>query len=140
MGSVAHARRNPDDGFTDQSSNDARQSRFHAGHHNHDIGRLDFGQPPQQPVQTGHAHVVNPLDGVAHEVGSDRRLFGHRKIGGSGRHDGNGSRALGQRRGFQGQAPGRLMVDRVAELLLQRPSLLRIHSSGQNASVGGKDF
>ena len=39
----------------------------------------------EEPVHTGHAHVVQPRDPVAHHLGGDRRLLRDRMVGGSSR-------------------------------------------------------
>ena len=38
----------------------------------------------EQAVQPGDADVVEPVDGVAHQFGGDRRLLGHRQVGRAG--------------------------------------------------------
>ena len=41
----------------------------------------------EQPVEAGDADVVQPIDGVAHDLGGDRRFLGDRQIGGAGGGD-----------------------------------------------------
>ena len=43
-------------------------------------------------MQAGDAHIVNPLNPVAHDVGRDRGLLGDRQIAGPRAEDGDGPR------------------------------------------------
>ena len=44
----------------------------------------ELRQVVEQAVQPGHADVVDPLDVVAHQLGGDGGLLGHRQVGGAG--------------------------------------------------------
>ena len=82
--SIANAGGNGDDWDSDQSSDDAGQSAFHAGTDDDDAR---FGQHPamgEQTMNAGDSYVVEMLDAIAHEFGGDDRFFGNRDVAGSG--------------------------------------------------------
>ena len=50
----------------------------------------------EEPMKTGDADVVEAVDGVAHELGRDRRLFRDGQVGRSGGRDDDGAASRGE--------------------------------------------
>ena len=99
-----------------------------------------FSDLRQQPVQPGHAHIVNPLDAVAHDFRRHRRLLRHRQIAGAGADDADGSRALGQRFFFDGDATGEFVVNGPLEFFAQRAGMCAGDARDEHARFGRQDF
>jgi len=107
----SHARRHCDDRLGHQPRDDARQRALHAGDHDEHVRLLNRFQPPQQPVQPGHARVRHALDAVAHDFRRHRRLLRHGQIARAGANDRDDSRPPGQRLFLDGDTPRQFVVD-----------------------------
>jgi len=101
---------------------------------------LNALQLAKQPVHTGHSHIGNALDAIAHNFGGDRCLFGHRQIACAGADDGYGSGAFGQRLLFDGKTAGQLVVNDILELSPQSPRVFLCRSRNQDPLFPLKQF
>ena len=95
-GAVADARGHRDDRHVDEPADDARQRAFHSGDDDDDARGGQPGVLVEQPMQTGDADVVEPIDRIAHDFGGNGRFFGDRQVGGAG--GGNEDRPAAARR------------------------------------------
>src|SRR5204863_3465815 len=73
---VADARGHGDDRLVHEAADEARQRAFHAGDDDEDVGFEQFVIHGQQPMDTGHTDVVEPLHAVAHDLNGDDSLLG----------------------------------------------------------------
>lgn len=71
-------------------------------------------------MQAGHAHIHNPLNAIAHDLGRYGRFLRHRQITRSSTDDSDIARAPGQRLLLDGHAAREFVMDRVLEFFPQR--------------------
>ena len=64
----------------------ARQGALHARHRDDGIGLVEPVEVRDEAMQPGDAAVVDPLHTVAHGLGGDGGLLGHRHVGGARAH------------------------------------------------------
>jgi len=111
MGPVADACGNGDDRDFHQASHGARKGSLHPGDHDEDAAgtdAIDFGE---EPVNSGHPDVMDPLHRTPEGLQGDRGLLGHRQVAGSGAQDPHGTMIGGGGRGAEGDAAAPLVVD-----------------------------
>ena len=72
------------------------QRALHAGHDDDDPRGGEAGMLGQEPVEAGDADVVEPVDGVAHRLGTDGRFLGDGQVGGPGGRNEGPSPSLGR--------------------------------------------
>ena len=83
----------------------------------------------QQPVQSGHAHIVEPGHAASERLGRARGLLGHGHIAGSAGRDGDIARQIFPfRRGNAGLRQG-IIIER--HVLRHALCLVRAHSRNQ---------
>jgi len=70
-------------------------------------------------VQAGHAHIINPLHLVAHDVRGDRGFLSHGKVAGAGAQNRDLAGPLGELLSLHRGAPGRLVMNHVLEFPFQ---------------------
>ena len=89
VGPVAHAGGHGDHRAVHETSQHTGQCPLHPGDGDQYAGLHDLREPRLQPVQPGHAHIVDPLDLVAQRLGGQRGLLGHGDVAGpaGGHHD-----------------------------------------------------
>jgi hypothetical protein len=69
----------------------------------------------EQPVQARHTNVIHAVDGIAHNLRCNGRLFGNREIGRAGGSDHDDAAALRCRMCFERDAAGGFMEMRVGQ-------------------------
>jgi hypothetical protein len=122
-GAIPDAGGHGDDRFGDQPGNDAGQGAFHAGDHDQDVCALDLFVAIQQTVESRHAHVEESFDAVAHDIGGDGSLLGHRNIAGARAEDGNDARSFRQGLFRDRDATGFRVMDGVFEFPADGPRM-----------------
>ena len=124
---IAHAGGHGDDRDANETSDDAGQRAFHAGADDHDAGLRECFAIGQQTMNSRDAHVVEVLDRVAHEFGSNDGLFGDRDVAGSRRYNSDGAFAIGVRIALAAQslAPVRDILRRALFSLLRQTVFYR---------------
>jgi len=88
-GSVADAGGNGDDGNSDEASDNAGQSAFHARADDDDSRLGKHAAMCEQAMDARDSNVVKRLNLVAHELGGNDGFFGDGNVAGSGRDDGD---------------------------------------------------
>src|SRR3989442_1347751 len=77
------------DGNRNQSADNRRQRAFHPGDNNDHSSRFEIWPSSEQPVNAGHANVVDARHPVAHRGGGNGGFFRDRNIGCSRGDDGD---------------------------------------------------
>lgn len=102
VGAVADAGGNGDDGAGNETCHDAGQGAFHTRNDDQDVSGEKLINVRKEPVQASDADVVNPQDGVSHEIGGDSGFFSDGQVAGAGANDGDGAGAFWERFIFEG--------------------------------------
>ena len=134
-GAVPDAGRHRHEGYADQAADHAGQGALHAGDHDEAVRPGEPFARLEQPVQPGHADVLDALDpGAVHGHG-ERGLGGDRRVGGAGADHGDeptGRRDRAQRRR---RGPPRRCAPRGARARTSVDRLGR-EPGGQHGAVG----
>ena len=80
-----------------QAADHGRQRALHAGDDDEAVGPASRSRTREQPVQPGHADVVDPVDRGAVDPHGQRGLGGDRGVGGAGADDRDGAARLRER-------------------------------------------
>jgi len=88
-GAVADAGRNGDNRNSNEASDDAGQSAFHARADDDDPRLREHAAVGEKAMDAGDSDVVERLDQVAHEFSGDNGLFGDGNVAGSSGDDGD---------------------------------------------------
>ena len=86
-GAVADAGRNGDNRNSNEASDDAGQSAFHARADDDDPRLREHAAVGEKAMDAGDSDIVERLDFVAHQFGGDNRLFSDGNVAGSSGDD-----------------------------------------------------
>ena len=107
---------------------------FHAGHDNRHGGFEQLITDPKQPVNTGHAHIVEPVCPVAKHFGGNRGFLRYRQIRGSGANHGD-IPLFFNRPGFDHDNPGHAVVFTVGDDFLDAVEHILIGAGCKDVDV-----
>jgi hypothetical protein len=131
-GSVADAGGDGDYGNSDQASDYAGESAFHAGADNDDAGFGEDGAVGEETVDAGDSDVVEMLDAVAHEFGGDYGFFGDGDVAGAGGDYRDHSFAVELAVAVEGDGSGERAVDGFGDLGRYSVKLFFSRARGQD--------
>src|SRR5712692_4536744 len=113
-GAITRAGRHGDDRHADQARHHAWQSSLHPGDADDHARSLELLAMPEEPMQPGHADIVDGLGAVAHHFRGQAGLLGDRDIAGAGREGQNQPLARARMAAPDGNRPRKRMEFRLA--------------------------